>query len=69
MTSALAGALGIGASDEKLNIADIIDGCKNKIVELKVPKHNLSEKFTSFVKQFLRDKNLESKCRVIMKRV
>lgn len=69
LTSAIAGALGIAASGEELNIADIIADCKNKIVELKVPKHNLSEKFTSFAKQFLRDNDFESKCKIIMKRL
>ena len=69
LACAIASALGLSIKNKKISIPEMFSQCKKAFVELKVPKHILSERFGEFAKEFIKNNNLENRCKILVKKI
>lgn len=68
LATAIASSLGIN-EDKKASLAEIISKSSRDLIELVIPEHRLAEPFVNYAKNFFRNNNLQSKCKILLRRI
>ena len=68
LATAIASSLGINEG-KKASLAETISKSSRDLIELVIPEHRLAEAFVNYAKNFLRNNNLQSKCKILLRRI